>query len=442
MTNVRIHPVLYRPITGALRIALSFCCFLNFGLAAETPQRGQADARLQSFDELMLSFVHDSHIPGAALAIAKDGRLIFARSYGWADEAAGKPVLPDSLFRIASLSKPITAAGILRLVQEKRLQLDDLAIPHLPSTLLPVADTPFDKRISKITIRHLLNHTAGFDRTQSFDPMFRAREIQDALNLPDLPAASDIIRYVLARELDFDPGSKYAYSNIGYNILGRIIEQTTTMPYESYIQSAIFEPMKISRMRLGMTNRSHRTDHEVTYSDFRPKRASVFAPSDDPPFVSRPYGAWHLEPMDAHGGWLGSAVDLVRFAEALFSNHLSPLGPESRSLIESRPAPPVATDSEGEPLNVYYGFGWSIRVQPNKGINFWHNGLLDGTASILVKRSDGLTWAALFNSRSGTGPARRNLASAIDPLLHQAAANVKEWPRQKDLFPLYLGAVE
>ena len=433
------HP---QPIEILIRYALSLFCIATIDLSAQAHSRGLQDLRLRSFDELMDSFIEDPLIPGAALAIANKGKLIFARAYGWANESKGKPVLPDSLFRIASLSKPITAAAILHLAQEKRLQLDDKAIDHLYSSLGAAISPLRDKRISQISIRQLLNHTAGFDRHHSFDPMFRSRMIQRELKLTTLPTAVDIIRYVLGRELDFSPGQRYAYSNIGYNILGRIIERSSSMAYEDYVQSSILRPMSITGMRLGATSRNERSPREVTYSDHRSKSRSIFEDSGSASLVSRPYGAWHLEAMDAHGGWIASAIDLVRFADLLLSKNKGPLKPSFRTQIQSRPASPVGINEEGELNQVYYGYGWSIRKIPGKGVNLWHTGLLDGSATILVKRHDGLTWAALFNSRSGTGEERQNLALAIDPFLHQAAAKVAEWPTEKDLFPLYLDSKE
>jgi len=432
-----MQPIFSRQTTNFLRIALCLLCLVEISLAAQAPSRGFQDPRFVSFDDLMGSFIDDPLIPGASLAIARDGKLIFARAYGWADEANGKPVLPDSLFRIASLSKPITAAAILRLAQENKLRLDDAALKHLPPSLVAKEGGIRDNRFSQISVRQLLNHTAGFDRNKSFDPMFKSQLIQDEFQLAHLPTASDVVHYVLGTELDFSPVQKYAYSNIGYNILGRMIEHTSSMTYEAYIQSVILKPMGITNMRLGATRRSDRAPREVTYFDDRSKVVSIFSDPVSSPLVPRPYGAWHLEAMDAHGGWLASAVDLVRFAEILFSADRGPLSKGYRSLIQIRPAPPVGMNDKGELNSVYYGYGWSVREVPGKGVNLWHTGLLDGTASILVKRHDGLTWAALFNSRSGTGPKRRNLAAAIDPLLHKAAAKVKEWPTNKDLFPLY-----
>jgi N-acyl-D-amino-acid deacylase len=132
--------------------------------ARATGATGQAQAGLAPFDELIESLLRKYDLPGAALAVVKDGRLVVARGYGLADKEQRRAVQPDSLFRIASLSKPFTSAAILTLVERGRLRLDDRAFP-----LLALGE-PSDPRLNTITIRELLLHAGGWDRDASFDP--------------------------------------------------------------------------------------------------------------------------------------------------------------------------------------------------------------------------------------------------------------------------------
>ena len=135
---------------------------------------GKADPRMASFDRMMRKFMEKHRVPGAALAVTDGGRLVYARGYGYADVATKEKVTPTSLFRIASLSKQITAVAILRLVEQKRLSLNDKVFdilkyePHLEE------GAEFDERQQAITIRHLLEHRGGWDRRQSFDGMFQS----------------------------------------------------------------------------------------------------------------------------------------------------------------------------------------------------------------------------------------------------------------------------
>jgi CubicO group peptidase (beta-lactamase class C family) len=407
--------------------------------SAETiPMTGTSNPALQSFDETMRAFMLKRNVPGGALAVVKDGRLVYARGYGYADKESGARVQPASLFRIASISKPITAVAVMTLLQNPhhKLTLDTPAFsllgiaPHLESG----AQT--DPRLEHITIGHLLHHAAGWDRDKSGDPMFKPVEIAKTVGTPAPADPHAIIRYVLGRPLDFDPGTKYAYSNFGYCVLGRIIEKVTGLPYETYVQKHVLAPMSIQHMALGRSLRPYKRPDEVCYYQPGSTTVSVF-PESKGEIVSWCYGGFNLEAMDAHGGWLSSAVDLARFAAALDMPQGRPLlTPASVQALYARPTPPLWTEPEGKPSAMYYGCGWLVRpvgdeAQGHK--NIWHNGSLPGTSTWLIRRWDGLTWAALFNQRSeGDMPPD----GEIDGALHQAADAVKAW-QDGDLFTNY-----
>ena len=141
--------------------------------------------------------------------------------------------------------------------------------------------------------------------------------------------------------------------------------------------------------------------------------------------------------MDAHGGWIASAVDLVHFASAFDSPiQCKILNATSIDAMFARPDGQAGETTDHRPKTVYYGCGWNVRPAGGQGrLNTWHTGSLDGTATLLVRRHDGLNWAILFNSRNGAGG--KYLAGAIDGLIHKAADEVKSWPTI-DLFERYL----
>jgi CubicO group peptidase (beta-lactamase class C family) len=397
---------------------------------AESPPRtGPDDAELASFDELMERFVRDNEVPGAALAVAKDGRLVYARGFGYADPTAKTRVQPRARFRIASISKPITAAAILRLVEMGKLRLEDVAFDLLD--FKAPAGQIEDPRLRKITIRQLLEHTAGFDRDQSFDPMFRPLVIAKSLGTSPPAEPEHVIRYMMGRKLDFDPGSRYAYSNFGYCILGRVIEKVSGKSYAAFVEEEIETPLKLQDTQLGKT--LERAKNEVKYTDLKNRMGPAVVGPKLGEKVPWPYGAWYLEAMDSHGGWLSSAPDLVRFAAALDPAGKAPL--LKADSLRAMFAPPKGTpghDKKGNPRSLYYGLGWQVRRVNDEGaISFWHTGALDGTATILVRRHDGLCWAVLFNARENQRG--QYLAGLIDPLVHDAADRVKHWPRG-DLF--------
>lgn len=394
--------------------------------------QGDAVSELQPFDTLALRFVEDYGVPGMSLAVAKDGRLLLARGYGWADRDAQEPVQPDTRFRIASVSKPVTAFAILSLVDDGKIALDAPILTQFDQRAAARAKEPNDPRWNQITPRHLLQHTGGFDRGASFDPMFRSRSIAEAEGVAPPANGDAIVRYMLDRALDFEPGSRYAYSNFGYLLLGQLIESVSGQDYETFVRDDVLAPMNIRDMALGRTLLEHRAPKESRYYASGP-RASVFESTT--PRVPRPYGAWYLEPMAAHGGWIATATDLVRLAATLDRPEVLPFSGASRAAMIAAPEGSVGHNEDGARKEVYYGFGWKVRHVNDRGdVNLWHLGSLDGTSSILVRRYDGLVWAALFNSRKRVGPRMQEPAAAIDALLHQAAAQVEEWPAGDPLF--------
>jgi N-acyl-D-amino-acid deacylase len=274
---------------------------------------GEAVPGMASVDAVIGTLMRRWEIPGGAVAIVKDGRLVYARGFGTADGTADGATAPDALFRIASLSKPITAVAVLTLVEAGRLRLDAPAFALL-GDLKPAPGATVDPRLAQITVRHLLQHSGGWDREASFDPMFRPIEAAQAVGAPSPASAETVVRYMLGRPLDFAPGARYAYSNFGYAVLGRIIERVSGMTYEQYVRTAVLAPMGIGRMRIGASLASGRAPGEVRYFD--PATATSVFPGGGGG-VSWPYGGFNLEAMDAHGGWIASTVDLMRFVTAV-----------------------------------------------------------------------------------------------------------------------------
>jgi len=371
-------------------------------------------------------------VPGGALAVVKDRRLVYAKGYGWADREQKIRATEDSLFRIASLSKPITAVAVMQLVEESKLSLQSTVVELLGRGLLDVEGG--DPRWRRVTVEELLRHTGGWDRKVSYDPMFQCRRIAKAVKVGSPPGPRDVIRFMAGEPLDFDPGMRYAYSNFGYCLLGRVLEQVTGVSYEAAVRERVLERIGVRRMAIGASLLEGRLPGEVRY--YMPDSAdapSVFGggTEEGATRVEVPYGGFYLEAMDAHGGWVASVVDLARFAAALDDVKQSLLlRPKSLGLMYAPPAPPVSRRADGTLEESYYGCGWSVRPRGGRGANYWHTGSLPGTASLLVRRWDGLSWVALFNQRSR----RRDLPdSAIDAALHRAAAAVEEWP-EVDLF--------
>lgn len=387
-----------------------------------------------AFDELFTSFMRTHSIPGSAIAIADHGRLVYARGFGSADIANNQPVTPTSLFRIASISKPITAVAILQLIDQGKLKLDEPVFQILKYEPHLVDGAKFDERQNQITIRHLLEHKGGWDRDKSFDAMFEAVRFADSLKVP-APANQDaVIRCMLGLPLDFNPGERYAYSNYGYCLLGRVIEKLSGQPYEQYVKEHVLAPIGITTMRMGRSRLGDRFEGEVRYYDPGTDK-SVFAADRDQQ-VPLAYGAFHFEAMDSHGAWLASAIDLVKFANAFDEpDKCVLLKPETVRKMFDQPIGGPEKDATGKPKDFWYALGWMVRpALKNAGSTSWHTGSLPGTATILIRRWDGRNIAVLFNSR--VSPTVEHLTRALEGPLHKALDEVVQWP-QHDLMSEY-----
>jgi CubicO group peptidase (beta-lactamase class C family) len=311
-------------------------------------------------------------VPGGTIALASEGRLAFARGYTW-DLPDAEVVQPDSLFRIASMSKPITSVAIHQLIERGLLNYDT-RIQDVLDLQPPEGYAP-DPRLEQVTVDHLLYHTGGWDRNVTFDPMFRDEIIAAVLGV-DLPISKqDIATYMTGQVMQFEPGTRYTYSNYGYCLLGLIIEEITGRDYSEWVAENVFQPIGVGRPRRGHTAIHERAPGEVRYYG---------VPGDDEAY------SINIENMDAHGGWILSAPDYVRFLSALFDDFgSSPL--LTRQSIENMVEVNTATSD-------FYGRGWVV-VEENGVMVYGHQGSLSGTLTTGRWVAPGIAMAAFINIR-------------------------------------------
>jgi len=395
-------------------------------LEARAEPTGSALPGLGAYDEFMVALLKKWDVPGAGLAVAHKDRLLLVRGYGLANQERSVPVEPASLFRLASLSKTITAVAVLQLVQERRLKLDDKVLPIL-GDLGPRPDRIADARVHDITVRHLLQHSAGFDRERSGDVVFMpgaadAARRQGGSLPPECPA---VLRHTLERKLDFAPGAAFAYSNVGYCILGRVVERVSGAPYETHVREHVLVPVGAARMRIGRTLQP--AEGEVAYYDYRGAREVRAMPGLGLKLAPQPYGAFAVEAMDSYGGWIGAPVDYLQFilaidgrrgAALLNAATLTEMNANSRLSA-------TATEAEGYNTNgTFYGLGINVRPLRN-GANLFHFGSLPGTSTLAVRTADGFAWVAAFNGRPQD---RKGFRGELDRGLWVAKGKVKTWP--------------
>lgn len=395
--------------------------WLGVGQVAPDDERvwhveGASVPALEPFDEAMRACMVSRRVSRGALAVTRHGKLILAHGYTWAPEGT-EPTRPESLFRIASVSKPLTAVAVLQLAEVGSLGLDQPI-----GEILDLSDA-VDERLSTVTVRQLLHHWGGWDRDVSFDPMFQDFAIRDALGISLPTRPQDVIDYMKTIPLDHDPGTKEAYSNFGYCLLGRVIEAASGQPYEEYVREHVLAPLGVTDARIGHSAIEERLPGEVDYENTDGYLSPSVLGEGSPELVPPQYGGWNQQTLDAHGGWVTSAPSLARFASAFDEpEECTVLSPASIDTMWEYP-PWGEQDAD-----VHYGCGWMVRrVQGGTGRNTWHGGLLGpGTVTLLVRRSDGLNWAVLFNG--SYSPPDDPPEANYDAAMHLAASRVTEWP--------------
>lgn len=402
-------------------------------IAPEIVTTGQAHPTFAGFDALLTDAMTRWSIPGGQLAIGRDDRLVYSRGYGVASVEDREPVALTSRFRIASTSKPLTGVAILILVDAGLLTLDTPVFPLL--ALKPASNAPRDPRIDRITVEHLLVHAGGWDSaTTGVDPQYVPWTLlaSHTLNAENPASAETIVQFMQSQPLDFDPGTQSAYSNLGFNILGRVIEHVSGMGYEEFVVEKILQPAGITSMAIGGTTLAERLPDEVRYYsppglDTRP---SVYPGAG---YVPVGYGSYYLRSLDAHGGWIATAEDLIRFAMAI-DGRRGPalLTPQSVTAMSSTPRPPSTSAGAG---NSDGGFGLAFNSAASSivrdGWDWTHSGALEGSnASWLLRTADGTTAAFVFNSLPSDYV---GFFSQVIPGLQAALAAITTWPTA-DLF--------
>lgn len=408
------------------------------GWRANLPSVGMASkGAAASYDAVIGKLMRDFGVPGGAVAVMKDGRLVFAKGYGFADRDDPQLTHPDDLFRVASVSKQVTAAAILKLIEMGKLALDEKPFDIL-ADLQPLPGKSRAPKLAAITIQNLLQHSGGWNRDSTYDPMFRAPTIAAALGTMGPPDGNGIIRYMLDKAPTYDAGTTYCYSNFGYCVLGRIIERRGGLPYDQFVKQHVLGPLGAKRMALGRSFEDERADGEVRYYDYpgAPMAQSVFP--DRPGQVPWPYGGYSQEEMDANGGWIASPIDLLRFQRSLDGRQppADILAANSIAKMIENPLIPVYCTANGKTaafadVNAYwYGFGWQV----NKYKNWWHTGSLPGTMTEVVRADNGFGWAAFFNTRPQDSG---GFINRLDQDLWTALNGAKnDWPTQ-DWFDQY-----
>lgn len=364
----------------------------RFLLDSPYPITGQEVPSKKPFENQFVAFLRTWKIPGAAVAIIQNGHLTYARGFGYADLRTGQKVMPDSLFRIASLSKTVTAAAILRLVQNGQLNLNT-PLSSLLDDVPPLPGYKMNPRINAITIKNLLQMSSGWFGGAHSDIMFGPWSAATKQKLGSVPASCyQVLRMVESQAPRFRPGSSYAYSNLDYCVLGLVIDKITGQPYdyegyEHYVQQNLLQPLMISDMAIGNTELSGRLPNEVIYYNDE----SLLSPEEILNSFYLPYSNQQiLHKNFANAGWLASAVDLAKLVQGIFDGRV--MNSKMLAIMTSRPLFRKAN------AKTYYTMGMIVK-KIRRQTYYVFTGSFTGSNGMIVRRPDGTIIAVLFNTR-------------------------------------------
>jgi CubicO group peptidase (beta-lactamase class C family) len=370
---------------------------------------------LQPVDSMVNRVMKSLRLAGATVAIVKDERLVYAKGFGYADKENKVPVTEESLFRIGSISKLITAIAIMKLVDEEEITLDDYVFGDRGILKGGPYDEIKNRNVYQIKVKHLLNHTAGWSLITYGDPMFiphKIHQMDDARYPIDF---DDVTEFVLKRHLPYKPGTRFNYSNFGYCLLGRVVEEVTGDDYEEWVQDEILEPFGIDRMQIAGNFENDRLSKEVKYYDYSPDNEQLSF-NGSGKMTYKPYGADDIEMLGPAGGWLATASDLMRVL--VMVDGYSKRYPDI--LSEKRISQMVkGVGGINRPL------GW----RTTKGEHWWRTGTLSGTSALLTRDTNGYSWVIITN----TTPRRGSFPGTSRWAIREGIKMVKNWP-ENDLF--------
>jgi D-alanyl-D-alanine carboxypeptidase len=331
-------------------------------------------AQADKVDDYLKSEMAKRHIPGVSVAIIRDGKVILARNYGQANVELSVPVTPDSVFKLASVTKPFTATAIMMLVEEGKISLDERVAAYLPN--LP-------RQWANVTVRQALSHTSGLE-----DYLRVPRWSWQSSWRQDL-TPDEFIKFASEAPPLFAPGGGIRYSNTGFYLLGMVIEKVSGKSYGQFLTERIFQPLQMTATR------------RDTLTEIVPNRVSGYVFSDgtlrNAEYTSE---TWAY----AEGGIISTAADLAKWEAAIYTERLV-----KRSSLEQMWTPAKLKDGSaaiigdngaGKPN--YYGLGWYIGEHRGHKIIF-HPGDKPGFSSTFTRFVDErLTVILLCNNSSGS----------------------------------------
>lgn len=344
---------------------------------------------LHAMDSIMQRYLKRWEIHGAQLAISRHDSLLYARGFGYADKDRQISMEPSYIMRMASVSKLVTATGIMKLRDMGKIRLSDKVFG--PKGILN--DTFYvnsirDKRYFDITVEQLLRHKAGFTNYAG-DAIFSTRYIMQQNHLTTPPDHRTLLRIVLRRHLGYTPGTAQRYCNIGYTLLSLIIEKRTGMSYNDFMQRYVLNPAGCYDFHIAGNYLKDRRPNETVYYMHS---SSVPVPefNNSGRMVVRCYGENDITTALGAGAWLASAAELCRLVASIDGDRIVPdvISPQAVKLMTQ------------EMPDHQFSLGWNFTPRNRPWIR---TGSLVGTSALVLRYPDGECWVFITNTSTWKG---------------------------------------
>lgn len=362
-------------------LAFQFSCSKDSDPTPQ-PQNPAQQEDINAVDSQIESFISKYNIPGASLAIAKNGKLVYQKAYGLADEAQGKAMETKTQMRVASVSKSFTGMAIMLLVQGGEISLDDKVFGEGGILGTTYGTKNYSDRVKQVTVKNLLQMTTGG---------WVVNGDRDAIDYEQQRTNEGFFNWMMDNAtLTFNPGSQYWYINTNYFVAARIVEKVSGKSYAQFIKERITDPLEMSATVLGKNGTQGRQPNEAIYYGQGGTKGYEYN--------------FNLERRDGDAGIVTTAPDLLRFVMAIDGSSSNP------DLLQ---AATYNQFIQGSSVNPGFANGIAISNQ----FKFFY-GALPGTRSAYMFHSNGMAAALIFNGNADYTQSNYNtFANAHDALM-------------------------
>lgn len=374
--------------------------------------------QLEDMENKIKRYLLRWEINGAQIAVTRNDSLLYVKGFGWADMEKKQEMQPSNIMRLASVSKLLTAVGVMKLAEVGTLKLSD----HVFGPKGILNDTAFtnaikDQRYLDITVEQLLRHKAGFT-TGAGDPMFSTRYIMMQNRLTTPPDNNTLMKILLKRRLGFTPGTAKRYSNVGYTLLSMIIEKKTRMSYEDYMRRFVFEPAGCYDFHIAGNYEKDRRKNEVKYYMHKGSEP-VYEYNNSGRMVEKCYGENDIPNLKGAGAWCASAAELSRLVASI------DLLPGVKDILSKKSVEFMTREMPDHDFSI----GWNFCP---KGRPWIRTGSLSGTSALVLRYPDGECWILITNTSTWKGHGFSNDTMRLFERLRQE--NRDKFPKRNLFF--------